>query len=142
MAARAGQGRQAGHRRGRPAQHRLAPDEVNTALPEFVITQPGGPCRQSAASPDICLRHYPGLILPASTDPDPAEGGAMEPPATGYDAIDHTQSSVHDWRVSQLTRLGIPGPLAEVYADRIDWHQIARLVWHGCPPRLALRIVC
>jgi hypothetical protein len=49
---------------------------------------------------------------------------------------------VHDWRVSQLTRLGIPGPLAEVYADRIDWHQIARLVCHGCPPRLALRIVC
>jgi hypothetical protein len=33
----------------------------------------------------------------------------MEPPATGYDAIDHIQSSVHDWRVSQLTRLGIPG---------------------------------
>ena len=30
----------------------------------------------------------------------------MEPPATGYDAIDHIQSSVHDWRVSQLTRLG------------------------------------
>jgi len=38
----------------------------------------------------------------------------MEPPATGYDAMDHTQSSLHDWRVSQLTRLGIPGPLAEV----------------------------
>ena len=48
----------------------------------------------------------------------------MEPPATGYDAIDHIQSSVHDWRVSQLTRLGIPGPLAEVYADRIDWHRM------------------
>jgi hypothetical protein len=48
----------------------------------------------------------------------------MEPPATGYDAIGHTQSSVHDWRVSQLTRLGIPGLLAEVYADRIDWHQM------------------
>jgi len=28
-----------------------------------------------------------------------------------------------------------PWPLAEIYADRIDWHQIARL-----PPRLALRI--
>jgi hypothetical protein len=39
------------------------------------------------------------------------------------------------------TRLGIPGPLAEIYADRIDWHQVARLVQHGCPPRLALRIV-
>jgi hypothetical protein len=66
----------------------------------------------------------------------------MEPSATGYDAIGPTKSSVHDWRVSQLTRLGIPRSLAEVYADRIDWHQIARLVCHGCSPRLALRIVC
>jgi hypothetical protein len=56
------------------------PDEVNTALLGFLISQPGGTCRQSAASPDICLRHYPGLILPASsTDPDPAEGGATAP---------------------------------------------------------------
>jgi hypothetical protein len=31
--------------------------------------------------------------------------------------------------------------LAEIYADRIDWHQIARLVRRGCPPALALRIV-
>jgi len=38
--------------------------------------------------------------------------------------------------------VSVPGPLAEVYADRIDWHQIARLVCHGCPPRLALRIAC
>jgi hypothetical protein len=30
--------------------------------------------------------------------------------------------------------------LAEVYADRLAWHQVARLVQHGCPPRLALRI--
>jgi hypothetical protein len=37
-------------------------------------------------------------------------------------------------------RLGIPGSFAEIYADRIDWHQIARLVRGGCPPRLALRI--
>ena len=55
-------------------------------------------------------------------------------------AIDREKQLVHDWRVSQLTRLGIPGPLAELYADRIDWHQIARLVQRGCPPRLALRI--
>jgi hypothetical protein len=66
----------------------------------------------------------------------------MKPPATGCDAISHAESSVHHWRVSQLTRLGIPGPLADLYADRIDWHQIARLVCRGCPPRLALRIVC
>jgi hypothetical protein len=62
--------------------------------------------------------------------------------ATGQQAMDRDQEAVHDWRVSRLTRMGIPGTLAEVYADRIDWHQIARLVWHGCPPRLALRIVC
>jgi hypothetical protein len=53
---------------------------------------------------------------------------------------DREERSVHDWRVSQLTRLGIPAVLAEIYADRIDWHQIARLVHRGCPPRLALRI--
>ncbi len=65
----------------------------------------------------------------------------MELPTTGYHAIGHEELLVHKWRVSQLTRLGIPGPLAETYADRIDWHQVARLVQRGCPPRLALRIV-
>jgi hypothetical protein len=47
---------------------------------------------------------------------------------------------VHNWRVARLTRLGIPPSLAEVYADHLDWHQVARLVQRGCPPRLALRI--
>ena len=61
---------------------------------------------------------------------------------TDPNVIDLDESLVHNWRVSQLKRLGIPGPLAETYADRIDWHQIARLVQRGCPPRLALRIVC
>jgi|HubBroStandDraft_3_1064219.scaffolds.fasta_scaffold1146949_1 hypothetical protein len=28
-------------------------------------------------------------------------------------------------------------PLAEIYADRIDWHQVVRLVQRGCPPWLA-----
>jgi hypothetical protein len=60
---------------------------------------------------------------------------------TGHGAIDHDESPVHNWRVSQLKRLGMPGLLAEMYADRIDWHEIARLVQRGCPPRLALRIV-
>jgi hypothetical protein len=65
----------------------------------------------------------------------------MEPPISGGDAISRDNRLVHNWRVSQLTRLGIPSPLAEIYADRIDWHQVARLVQRGCPPRLALRIV-
>lgn len=65
----------------------------------------------------------------------------MELPITGNGTVDRDRSSVHNWRVLQLTRLGLSRPLAEVYADRIDWHQIARLVQRGCPPRLALRIV-
>ncbi len=65
----------------------------------------------------------------------------MEPAITGQETMGHDERSVHNWRVSQLTHLGIPGTLAEIYADRIDWHQIARLVRRGCPPRLALRIV-
>ncbi len=73
-----------------------------------------------------------------------AEGARRsgEPPITGHDAISHDVSPVHNWRVSQLTRLGVPGTLAEIYADHIDWHQVARLMRDGCPPGLALRIVC
>jgi hypothetical protein len=26
-------------------------------------------------------------------------------------------------------------------ADHVNWHQVAKLVQRGCPPRLALRIV-
>ena len=65
----------------------------------------------------------------------------MKPVITGQDSMDHDERSVHNWCVSQLTRLGISRPLAETYADRIDWHQVARLVQRGCPPQLALRIV-
>jgi len=43
--------------------------------------------------------------------------------------------------VFQLNRLGIVGTLAEEYADRLDWHEVARLVRKGCPPELALHIV-
>jgi len=65
----------------------------------------------------------------------------MEPPITGRDAVSQDDLLVHEWRVSQLKRVGLSGPLAEIYADCIDWHQIARLVQRGCPPRLALRII-
>jgi hypothetical protein len=65
----------------------------------------------------------------------------MESSTTGRSAIDHDELLVHNWRVLQLTRLGIPATLAEIYADRLDWHQIARLVRRGCSPWLALRIV-
>jgi hypothetical protein len=48
---------------------------------------------------------------------------------------------VRQWRVTRLTRLRIPGPLAEAEADRVGWHQIARPVQRGCTPALAVREV-
>ena len=65
----------------------------------------------------------------------------MDAATTGHEAVDHDDLVVHDWRVARLTGLGVPRPLAEAYAGRLDWHQIARLVQQGCPPKLALRIV-
>jgi hypothetical protein len=65
----------------------------------------------------------------------------MEPTITRHGAVNHEDLVVHNWRVSRLMCLGIPEPLAEVYAGRIDWHQVACLVQRGCPPGLALRIV-
>ena len=59
---------------------------------------------------------------------------------TTHEAIHGEELVVHDWRVDRLIRLGVPRSLAQVYADRLDWHQVARLVQGGCPPRLALRI--
>jgi hypothetical protein len=55
--------------------------------------------------------------------------------------IDAGDSLVHDWRVTQLRRLGVPDALAEVDADYADWHQVARLVQRGCSPQLAVRLV-
>jgi hypothetical protein len=65
----------------------------------------------------------------------------MKPTIIGHEAVNHDDLLVHTWRVAQLTRLGIPRSLAEADADHLDWHQVARLVQRGCPPRLALRIV-
>ena len=66
-------------------------------------------------------------------------------PATArprHEAIDHDDDLlVHEWRVTQLTRLGIPWPLAQAAAGYVDWHQVAKLVGRGCPPRLALQIL-
>jgi len=65
----------------------------------------------------------------------------MKPAITVRDAAEEEELLVHEWRVARLAQFGIPQSLAEVYADHIDWHQVARLVQRGCPPRLALRIV-
>jgi hypothetical protein len=64
-----------------------------------------------------------------------------EGPIMTTQAVGEEEVLVHTWRVARLTQLGIPRAVAEVEADRLDWHQVARLVQHGCPPRLAMRIV-
>ena len=61
-------------------------------------------------------------------------------PSQAHEAVDDEKLLAHNWRAARLTGLGIPGSLAEVNADHLDWHQVARLVQRGCPPRLALRI--
>jgi hypothetical protein len=55
-------------------------------------------------------------------------------------AINDGEGLVRQWRVTRLTRLGIPGPLAQAEADHVGWHQIAWLVQRGCPPAPAVRI--
>lgn len=49
--------------------------------------------------------------------------------------------AVHAWRVSQLVRLGLATTVAEAVADRVDWHDVAKLVERGCPAALAITII-
>ena len=77
--------------------------------------------------------------MPDKTDRIWSEDAMM--PQVIPEAIDRDGPLVHRWRAAQLKRLGIPESLAEAYADRLDWHQVARLVQRGCPPLLALRII-
>jgi hypothetical protein len=65
------------------------------------------------------------------------EGGPMQ---ARHEAI-ATVGPVDRWRVTQLTRRGIPGPPAQAEADQVDWHQVTRLFQRGCAPALAARIV-
>jgi hypothetical protein len=93
-------------------------------------TAPASPARQG-------LQNIRQLTLGSGLDV--VEVQKMEPVPAHEVVCD--SSLVHDWRVAQLTRLGIPAPLAEAIAADVDWHQVAALVHRGCPPRLALRIV-
>jgi hypothetical protein len=58
--------------------------------------------------------------------------------------VDHRvdeERRVREWRTQQLRRLGVPRVLASVFADSVDWHDIAALVDRGCEPAVALEIV-
>jgi hypothetical protein len=60
---------------------------------------------------------------------------------TSHEDIDPEAGAIHSWRVNRLTGLGLARPVAEAIADRVDWHEVARLVQLGCPASLAVAIV-
>ena len=67
----------------------------------------------------------------------------MEPtlmPETGLDARTDEELRIHDWRAERLRELGVPRVIAEWFADRVDWRDVAALVERGCPTGLALEI--
>ena len=51
------------------------------------------------------------------------------------------EALVYSWRVEQLAGLGLSNVIASAVATLVDWHDVARLVEHGCSPELALEIV-
>jgi len=62
------------------------------------------------------------VVLPQSNRP--AQGANLwnhPRRSPGHEAMERGERCVHEWRVTQLIRLGIPGPLAEADADRIDF---------------------
>ena len=61
--------------------------------------------------------------------------------AASPETIDQRAGAVHAWRVSQLVRLGLAWPVAEAVADRVDWHEVAKLVQRGCQAALAVTIL-
>ena len=63
---------------------------------------------------------------------------AVEAP---HEDIDQEAGAVHAWRVSQLVRLGLAWDVAEAVADRVDWHDVAKLVQRGCPAALAVSVI-
>lgn len=61
--------------------------------------------------------------------------------AVPHEQVSRESEAVHAWRVGRLVSLGVAGAAAEAAADRVDWHEVAKLVQQGCPAALALAIV-
>jgi hypothetical protein len=61
------------------------------------------------------IHHPVGAYTAPTMEPVPAR--------PRHEAVDHDDLLVHEWRLRQLTRLGIPWPLAQAAADHVGWHQ-------------------
>jgi hypothetical protein len=62
-----------------------------------------------------------------------------EPESIEVEEVDE-DARVYEWRVEQLSGLGLTRIVASAVAPFVDWHELARLVERGCSPELALRI--
>ena len=60
-----------------------------------------------------------------------------------YEIVETELERVERWRTSELIRVGFAGDDAVALAARfdVDLHQAIKLVEHGCPPELAVRIL-
>jgi hypothetical protein len=67
--------------------------------------------------------------------------GSYTPVRPPLEEVDPEDRMVHEWRVRQLVRLGVAEGVAEAVADKVDWHDVARLVEDGCPAPLAVAII-
>jgi hypothetical protein len=66
----------------------------------------------------------------------------MEQLTTQIEVPDNDEEQiVLDWRIGQLERLGVSRLRAEMFADIVDWHDIAALIRGGCSPELAVDII-
>lgn len=54
----------------------------------------------------------------------------------------HAENTLEEWRYQELVRLGFSPRWARAHArERVDLHELERLIGEGCPPRTAWRIV-
>jgi len=59
------------------------------------------------------------------------------------EVLTEQEEQVLDWRFDSLSRAGFDAELAFLLAStrRIDVHEVLRLVYRGCPPQTAARIL-
>jgi hypothetical protein len=84
------------------------------------------------------------IVTAERTETRNSGGREMEPHVISAEELEHGDREarvVHRWRIEQLKRLGLPYVLADLLADRLDWHALEDLVERGCPLHLALEIV-
>ena len=67
----------------------------------------------------------------------------MEQTYEVVEVLTEQEEQVLDWRFDSLSRAGFDAELAFLLAStrRIDVHEVLRLVYRGCPPQTAARIL-